>query len=76
MPCTSPTATNDRTAKWTGSCPLCETEWTVTAPLSAWLKYEKGALIQDAFPMLAPAERELLMTGICNCLFDMTESDD
>lgn len=28
------------------------------------MKYEKGALIQDAFPNLTPSEREFLMTGI------------
>lgn len=28
------------------------------------MKYENGALIQDAFPNLTPSEREFLMTGI------------
>ena len=28
------------------------------------MKYEAGALIQDAFPNLTPSEREFLMTGI------------
>jgi len=40
-------------------------EWKV-----AYAKWNAGALIQDAFPMLDAGEREFLMTGITPDQFD------
>lgn len=34
------------------------------------LDYEKGALIQNAFPFLSPGEREFLLTGMNDEEFD------
>lgn len=31
---------------------------------AAWDKYQKGTMIQDAFPTLSADEREFLLTGI------------
>ena len=45
-------------------------ERTISLPLTpkeyyaALISWENGAMIQDAFPMLAPAQREFIKTGI------------
>ena len=36
-------------------------QWKV---LQAWLKYQKGSLIQDCFHFLTPEEREFMLTGM------------
>lgn len=46
-------------------CPFCGSYNVVRVPYESLEKYEGGALIQDAFPMLTPDEREIILTGIC-----------
>jgi hypothetical protein len=50
----------------TGTCPSCKKEWKLEVSLAGIKKWGNGACIQDALPELTPAERELLMTGICD----------
>jgi hypothetical protein len=50
------------------TCPICQSNHDVVVEVAALHKWQSGALIQDAFPMLSASERELLITGICdNC---------
>ena len=57
-------------AKITGLCPVCKKEWTLEIPLDEFNEgmrlREEGRLIQFAFPKLSDAERELLISGVCN----------
>lgn len=48
----------------TGKEHSMELPMTVTEYRRAMEHYNRGALIQDAFPRLSPAQREFLMTGI------------
>lgn len=45
-------------------CPHCGKAAVVLAPLSGVFAYRRGALLQDAFPDMAPEVREMLLTGI------------
>ena len=48
--------------------------------LQQMLDYDKGMLVQNAFPNLTPAEREFFMTGITeeewNKFIEVAEDDD
>ena len=50
-------------------CPWCGKISEMKVSTKVWLKgltaYKNGALIQHAWPSLLPAERELILTGIC-----------
>ncbi len=65
-----------RTSKLTGIKHTMNLDIT----LQQMLDYEKGMLIQNAFPNLTPAEREFFMTGITdeewNKFVEVTEDDD
>tara|TARA_R100000008_G_scaffold46021_1_gene27091 strand:+ start:343 stop:582 length:240 start_codon:yes stop_codon:yes gene_type:complete len=50
----------------TAACRLCRCEQKITAPVSGWLAWQNGELIQEALPMLSPSERELLISGTCD----------
>ncbi len=41
-----------------------DTSHTVFVTLNEFIRYVKGAAIQEAFPLLSPDDREFLMTGI------------
>lgn len=45
---------------------------SVTVPGPALFKYRQGAMMQDAFPMLTPQQREFLITG----MYDSFPEDD
>lgn len=45
---------------------------SVTVPGPALFKYRQGAMMQDAFPMLTPQQREFLITG----MYDSFPGDD
>lgn len=47
------------------NCPICGESAELTVSTSAYLDWQMGALIQDAFHMLSADEREQIMTGIC-----------
>ena len=48
-------------------CIICKTEHTILVNREDWDMYNSPnrPYIQDIFPYLSPAERELLMSGIC-----------
>ena len=47
-------------------CPFCRKISEVTISESSWHRWNLGELIQNAAPELSPAERELLISGICS----------
>ena len=50
------------------TCPICGKSTTVEVEYDDYCKYESGELIQKCFPYLSAAEREMLISGICdNC---------
>lgn len=58
-------------------CVVCGTPHTIVAPVDAYRKWNNGeAYIQDALPMLTPAERELLLSGICPVCWDKHFGDE
>ena len=46
-------------------CPMCNKVGEITVDADSYNKYTQGALIQDAFANLNPAEREFIKTGYC-----------
>ena len=57
-------------------CPMCGVEHIVMVPEDGIRKYNDGALIQDAFPMLTDDEREMLKTGIDHDCWDKLFGDE
>lgn len=62
-------------------CPSCGKEWSITVDAESYKagieKYRAGAMIQQAFPMWTPSQRELLLSGICDkCWQEMAEEFD
>ena len=51
-------------------CPSCKTLVKVKVKYVDYVKYCDGALAQVAFPYLQPAEREVLISGICPKCWD------
>ena len=41
-----------------------------------WAAFQRGALVQDAFPHLSPDEREFIITGIIKKEWDDTFRDE
>lgn len=46
-------------------CPFCGTVTAIKVEAGAYRKYAEGELAQRAFPELTPAEREVVITGMC-----------
>jgi len=53
-----------------GQCPECGGLWVLNVTEAQREKLRAGALIQDALPEMPPAERELLLSGICGKCWD------
>ena len=53
-----------------GNCPCCKAAWSLTVPRAGFMAWKAGTYIQDAFPHLPPADRELLISGTCGQCFD------
>jgi len=51
-------------------CGECEELFVIKMPRTAYDLWQKGALIQNALPMLTDNERELLKTSTCGSCFD------
>ncbi|MCI2422475.1 hypothetical protein MOQ72_34115 [Saccharopolyspora sp. K220] len=47
----------------TRPCFVCQNSSTVDVDVDGFIRWQSGALVQDAFPDMAPQQRELLMTG-------------
>lgn len=52
------------TVKTTCHCSVTGDVYVITVPLHKWMDWKQGELIQKAFPMLQPHEREMMQTGI------------
>lgn len=60
-------------------CPFCpEDKKTriMRVNETAYLNWRNGMLIQDAFPDLTPADREALITGICDKCWENTFEEE
>lgn len=51
-------------------CPSCGDKFVISVRVDDIIKYNEGALIQNAFPYLSAAERELYKSGICGTCWD------
>ena len=52
-------------------CPMCGKEFGIEMSDEQYEKYTKGTeFIQDIFPEFTPAQREVLITGICEDCWD------
>ena len=61
----------------TKKCVCCRKFVRIEVLKESYKKYKKGALIQDAFPDMRIADREFLISGICeNCQNDIFIEDD
>ena len=67
----STTATTTTLAR---NCPFCGAEQTLTIDTTVLNRgielYQKGALLQNAFPTLNSNEREFFKTGICSTCWE------
>lgn len=53
-------------AVWVGrECPFCGEYHEVKVSEADYAAWQGGDLAQDVFPYLTPAEREILISGIC-----------
>lgn len=51
-------------------CNLCDTIHNIVLPVKDLVKWQEGALIQDAMGYLDPDIRELMISGVCGECFD------
>jgi hypothetical protein len=59
------------------TCPFCGEEHSVDVNADDYFAWIAGDLIQDAFPYLAPDEREIIQTGICpTCWHEMLPPEE
>jgi hypothetical protein len=49
----------------THPCPVCGRVRELPLPVAGVTRWQQGAHVQDAFPEIPPALRELLITGTC-----------
>lgn len=50
------------------SCPFCGRTTELTVDAKKYARYAAGEHVQQAFPELAPAQREVIINGCCyNC---------
>lgn len=52
------------------NCPFCGKYQEVEVKLEDYYKWIEGELAQKAFPYLTPAEREIIISGICEECWD------
>ena len=50
----------------TCTCPKCHSEEVLVLDAKAYTAWQRGELIQRAFPSLTSAQRERLITGYCD----------
>jgi hypothetical protein len=54
----------------TRPCPRCSGTTVLKLPKEGAIRYNKGELIQNAYPEMPVADRERLVTGICGPCWD------
>lgn len=59
-------AGNKDTITIANQCPFCGKHYTFEVPTAGYDAWRNGALIQNAFPMLSPTEREYFLSGFCD----------
>lgn len=60
----------------TGRCFFCGEQSSVEMPYQAWMLYQSGMFIQEAWPEATPAEREILISGSHEKCFDDAFKED
>lgn len=56
------------------TCLDCGKDTTIHLTYESWRRWKDGALAQDCFDYLTPAQREILISGMCSvCWNDMVE---
>lgn len=61
----------------TCKCPWCGRIQEIAVRTEDLIRWDKGALIQDALPYLTKSQREALITGICDPCWDtLREPED
>ena len=48
-----------------GECPFCGNQWSIQVFEKDYIAWQKGELVQKAFPYLSGDEREMLISGMC-----------
>lgn len=46
-------------------CPSCTKETELIVDMKAYIRWEKGQLVQNAFPSMNSTQREVLVSGLC-----------
>jgi len=59
-----------QTLRFDGPCVYCRKPQSVRVDAEAAIKFGEGAYAQDVFPELSAAEREFLISGICDACWD------
>jgi hypothetical protein len=54
----------------TKPCIMCSKTHTFSLPADAYVRWQRGAFIQDCFPELPAGDRETLISGTCNDCFN------
>jgi hypothetical protein len=68
---------NDKLELFIRACPSCGLPHRLTVDLYAFENWSDGIhSVQEAFPDKTPAERELLLTGICGTCFSKMPGED
>lgn len=62
--------------KITMICPFCHTPQEVQVTEEGFRRFQGGANVQDAFPLLTPGQRELFVSGICPTCWDSMPKDE
>jgi hypothetical protein len=58
-------------------CHCCNKDITLIVPTSGLLKRQRGDLIQDCFPDMSSADRELFVSATCDdCFNEMFGEED
>jgi len=76
MPILHTNLINPNTLNLTIECPKCNGQTEMQVPAEQFVNWQRGQLIQDAFPNLTTDEREAMMTGICPKCWEAMFADE
>lgn len=69
-------ADSETTFPYRRICPVCREGAEVVISTTKYVEWQEGRLVQDAFPELSPAEREILISGVHPACWETLWSDD